>query len=91
MKVWQRKEMKLNNWYYKTYLAHRCLYYKHCMPILSDTDFDFFEMQVFKIVGDIEMVDWEPRLLRTAGSIDRLTLEQVKELANTPKPEGQIR
>ena len=65
---------------YYEYLGHRCLYYKHCAPIMEDTKFDHYERKVELELGEIDMVDWDPQYSRTAGRIDKLSLKKLKKM-----------
>jgi NAD-dependent DNA ligase len=61
--------------------THRCLYYKHCDPVISDRDYDFLERD-WESVNDCEMmmVDWAPST-RLHRDLDTLSVEQLKNIA----------
>ena len=77
-----RINLRIANTYYREYLCHRCLYYKHANPLIGDTRFDEFEKEyaLFEEV-DLEdnahlalsMVDWNPNASRTSLMIEKLT------------------
>lgn len=82
--------MKVANDHYYEYLCHKCLYYKHGFPVISDEGFDMFEKEYESLYGHmpsssicLDMCDWEPLASRTARKIDNLPLSTVKESAMT--------
>ena len=81
---------------YWHYFFHRCLYYKHFEPILSDNDYDFFERLVYKKFGEdrMDMVGWDPNWSLTAGIVGRLSVEDIKNYLNKgsyPEPRDRDR
>lgn len=74
--------LERENDYYREYLLHKCLYYKHTFPVIGDQDFDHFEKEYFSLYpGHIlcdEMCDWDPSITRTAYNVDRLPLRAAQ-------------
>lgn len=64
---------------YHSYIAHKCLYYKHCAPILLDHDFDSLEQRFEAKHPNVSIVGFDLNVA-TARFYDRLTLKEVKRL-----------
>lgn len=75
--LWKDEEYMMIQW-----LLHRCLYYKHNAAKLLDTQFDHFEEKVLLLLGDQDMVDWDPGFSDLATEIDSMSLEDVRKIAD---------